>query len=302
MEKLIYELQILLELVIIQIEQILPYWLAGTLLGSVFSVYASRWIAQLAARMKNKSYSFTQAFLAALLGVASPVCMYGTIPMIAAFGKEKIPQYILATFMISSILLNPNLFLVGFALGAPLALLRLFASVAGGMLGGTLVYLFFQDKGFFDLNAFESYADARKTAGKKNFLKDAGKSMRITAPYLLLGIVLTALFDRYFPPQVMNTLFLQNKALSVLFMASAGVPVYLCGGGTIPLLKAWLDAGMSPGSAVAFMLSGPSTKLTNLSAVKIVLGTRNFIGYIAYSLLFSVLAGLLTDFAYQLTG
>jgi uncharacterized membrane protein YraQ (UPF0718 family) len=61
-------------------------------------------------------------------------------------------------------------------------------------------------------------------------------------------------------------------------------------------LKAWLNAGMSVGSAVAFMLSGPATKLTNLGAVKIVLGARNFMLYICYSLLFAVLAGLLTDF------
>lgn len=300
MTKLIDELQILLDLVVIQSEQILPFWLAGTLLGSIFSVYASKTIAQLAARMENKRYSFIQAFFAAILGASSPVCMYGTIPMVAALGKRKVPQYILATFMTSSILLNPNLFLMGFALGAPLALLRLLLSIAGGMLGGIFVFIFCKEKDFFDFSSFQRYAGGRPGTEKKSFWKDVGKSMRITAPYLMLGIVLTALFDRYFPPQVMNALFLQNKALSVLFMASAGVPVYLCGGGTIPLLKAWLEAGMSPGSAVAFMLSGPSTKLTNLSAVKIVLGARNFIFYIGYSLLFAIFAGLLTDFAYQL--
>jgi uncharacterized membrane protein YraQ (UPF0718 family) len=83
-------------------------------------------------------------------------------------------------------------------------------------------------------------------------------------------------------------------------MASAGVPVYLCGGGTIPLLGAWLRAGLSPGSAVAFMLSGPATKLTNLGAVKIILGARNFVFYILYGLLFAVVAGLLTDMAYRI--
>jgi uncharacterized membrane protein YraQ (UPF0718 family) len=222
--------------------------------------------------------------------------MYGTIPMIAALGRKNIPQYVLVTFMISSILLNPNLFLMGFALGTPLALLRLIISIAGGIAGGTLVFIFFKRKNFFNFSGFESYVDSDKTGTRKNYIKDVGKSMRITAPYLIIGIVLTALFDRYFPPEIMDALFLKNKALSVLFMASAGVPVYVCGGGTIPLLKAWLDAGMSAGSAVAFMLSGPATKLTNLGAVKIVLGTRNFILYICYSLLFAVLAGLLTDF------
>jgi len=35
---------------------------------------------------------------------------------------------------------------------------------------------------------------------------------------------------------------------------------------------AWLDNGMSMGSAAAFMITGPATKLTNLGAVKMVMG------------------------------
>lgn len=295
MENITYELQILLDLIVIQIRQIAPYWLGGTLLGSMVSVYAADKISRLAVLMSSEKYSLPQSVFAAFLGVASPVCMYGTIPMIAALGRKRVPQYILATFMFSSILLNPNLFITSFALGAPLALLRLAVSVAGGVLGGTFVYIFFRDKNFFRFDSFDTYIQEDKGKKRKNFIKDIGKSIRITAPYLLLGILLTALFDRYFPPQLLNVLFGQNKALSVLFMASAGVPVYLCGGGTIPLLREWLDAGMSTGSAVAFMLSGPATKLTNLSAVKIVLGVRNFMGYLVYSLVFAIVAGLITD-------
>lgn len=295
MENITYELQILLDLIVIQIRQIAPYWLGGTLLGSMVSVYAADKISRLAVLMSSEKYSLSQSVFAAFLGVASPVCMYGTIPMIAALGRKRVPQYILATFMFSSILLNPNLFITSFALGAPLALLRLAVSAAGGILGGTFVYIFFRDKNFFRFDSFDTYIQEDKGKKRKNFIKDIGKSIRITAPYLLLGILLTALFDRYFPPQLLNALFGQNKALSVLFMASAGVPVYLCGGGTIPLLREWLDAGMSTGSAVAFMLSGPATKLTNLSAVKIVLGVRNFMGYLGYSLVFAIVAGLITD-------
>ncbi len=298
MTKFIYELQIVFELILIQCKQILPYWLGGTLFASIISVFASAKITQLASRIGNKRYSFVQLGIAAVLGVASPVCMYGTVPILSILGKKNVPQYILAAFMISSILLNPNLFLMSFALGSSLALLRLFFSLAGGILGGTLVFVFFRNTAFFNFDHFKSDAAQDKTKIKKHFVKDVLKSIRITLPYLIIGIVLTALFDRYFPPSLMDALFLQNKALSVLFMASVGVPVYVCGGGTIPLLGAWLDAGMSRGSAIAFMLSGPATKLTNLSAIKIMLGTRNFVFYIFYCLLFAVLAGLLTNFAY----
>lgn len=77
--------------------------------------------------------------------------------------------------------------------------------------------------------------------------------------------------------------------------ATIGVPLYACGGGTIPLLQAWLMDGMSMGSASAFMITGPATKITNLGALKIVLGVKRFILYIAYVMAFSLLCGLVVN-------
>ena len=77
--------------------------------------------------------------------------------------------------------------------------------------------------------------------------------------------------------------------------ATIGVPVYMCGGGTIPLLQQWLLDGMSMGSAAAFMITGPATKITNLGAMKIVLGWKRFTAYMAFVILFSLAAGLLAD-------
>ena len=77
--------------------------------------------------------------------------------------------------------------------------------------------------------------------------------------------------------------------------ATIGVPMYACGGGTIPLLQGWLANGMSMGSAAAFMLTGPSTKITNLGALKIAMGMKNFILYILYVMGFSFLTGIIVN-------
>ncbi len=77
--------------------------------------------------------------------------------------------------------------------------------------------------------------------------------------------------------------------------ATIGVPLYACGGGTIPLLIQWLEDGMSMGSAAAFMITGPATKITNLGAVKIVLGIKRFILYIAFVMIFSLATGVLIN-------
>jgi uncharacterized membrane protein YraQ (UPF0718 family) len=46
---------------------------------------------------------------------------------------------------------------------------------------------------------------------------------------------------------------------------------------------------------MAFMISGPATKITNLGAVKIILGMRNFILYIAFNMGFAVITGYVVD-------
>jgi hypothetical protein len=163
-------------------------------------------------------------------------------------------------------------------------------SLAAGILAGLLVRLFLSRQQLFRFDQFEPAQQKKKT-----FWRDFGKGLRITAPYLMVGILLTALFDLYIPASLVGRLFGANRGLGVLLAVSLSIPTYVCGGGTVPLLAAWLGAGMSVGSAIAFMLAGPATKLTNLGAVKIVLGLRNFMLYLGYCLLFAILAGFLAD-------
>ena len=49
------------------------------------------------------------------------------------------------------------------------------------------------------------------------------------------------------------------------------------------------------GSAAAFMITGPATKITNLGALKIALGAKNFALYFAFVILFSLLTGFLVN-------
>ena len=113
--------------------------------------------------------------------------------------------------------------------------------------------------------------------------------------YWVLGILLSALFQRYVPQDLMTDLFGGNEAFGVLMAVTIGVPLYACGGGTIPLLQSRLLDGMSMGSAGAFMITGPSTKITNLGALKIVLGLRHFLLYLAFVMVYSFVTGLIVN-------
>lgn len=50
----------------------------------------------------------------------------------------------------------------------------------------------------------------------------------------------------------------------------------------------------------AFMITGPATKITNLGAVKIVLGIKRFFLYIAFVMVFSFVSGMLVNIIVQL--
>ena len=110
-------------------------------------------------------------------------------------------------------------------------------------------------------------------------------------------ILLSALFQRYVPRDLMVNVFGENEAWGVLMAATIGVPLYACGGGTIPLLQQWLWEGMSMGSAAAFMITGPATKITNLGALKIVMGWKRFSLYILFVIIFSFLCGIVVNLA-----
>ena len=59
--------------------------------------------------------------------------------------------------------------------------------------------------------------------------------------------------------------------------------------------RSWLADGMSMGSAAAFMITGPATKITNLGAMKIVLGWKQFILYILFTMAFAWGTGMIVD-------
>ena len=277
----------------VQLEQLLPYWVLGKMLGSAVSVFLKDRIHDTFRSLGEKKLGALGIVAASVLGIASPLCMYGTIPIAASFSKSGMKDDWLAAFMMSSILLNPQLILYSAALGTTALAVRIVTCFLCGVTAGVLVRIFFRRKSFFNFDGFEP-PKSRDTDPNPlvRYLKNLGRNIKATGLYFLIGILLSALFQRYVPSDVMTGLFGGNEAWGVLMAATIGVPLYACGGGTIPLLQGWLWDGMSMGSAASFMLTGPATKITNLGALKIILGLRHFLLYLAYVMLFSLAAGL----------
>lgn len=280
----------------VQLQQIFGYWVIGIVIGSCISVFLKDRIHSLFRAMGNSHFGILGLIPASLLGIASPLCMYGTIPLAASISRSGMRDDWLAAFMMTSILLNPQLIIYSAALGNTALMVRIVSSFLCGVVAGLLVRVFYKRRAFFDFSSFDEPANHDTDPNiLLRLLKNIGRNIRATGPMFLLGIVLSALFQRYVPQNVMVDMFGGNEAWGVLMAATIGVPLYACGGGTIPLIQQWLMDGMSMGNAAAFMLTGPSTKITNLGAVKIVLGMKRFLLYIAYVMIFSFATGLLVN-------
>lgn len=277
----------------VQFRQIFGYWVLGMVLGSAVSVFLKDHIHNTFRRLGEKKLGVFGIIIASLLGIASPLCMYGTIPIAASFSKSGIKDDWLAAFMMSSILLNPQLIVYSEALGSAALIIRIVTCFFCGILAGFVVRLFYKERAFFRFDGFEE-PKSRDTDPNLllRFLKNLVRNIRATGLYFLIGIALSALFQRYVPADALTAVFGGNEAFGVLMAATIGVPLYACGGGTIPLLQQWLYDGMSMGSAAAFMITGPATKITNLGALKIVLGMKRFLLYFIFVMLFAFMIGV----------
>lgn len=72
----------------VQLDQILDFWLLGMLIGSAVSVFGKERIRRLFTGLSQSRAGLFGLVPACLLGIASPLCMYGTIPIAASFAAK----------------------------------------------------------------------------------------------------------------------------------------------------------------------------------------------------------------------
>ncbi len=123
----------------IQIRQIAPYWALGIVLGSFVSVFGKKYIHGAFAKIGQRKMGWLGVIPASILGIASPLCMYGTIPIAASFSEQGVKDDYLAAFMMSSILLNPQLIFYSGALGQTALIIRCASCFLCGCAAGWLI-------------------------------------------------------------------------------------------------------------------------------------------------------------------
>ncbi|MEX1375906.1 MAG: permease [Eubacteriales bacterium] len=281
-------------LVLYQLKLIVPFWAVGILAGSVLSVYFDSQLTNLLNKINNYKSIYLAIIIGSVLGALSPITMYGMVPIVILMHSKGMHQSVLISFIVTSVLINPNVVFYSFVLGADIALLRLLICILTGFIAGILARIFLKNKEIFSFT-FEDTPKNKKRAKYQLLLNNIYKSFKKTAPYLLLGVALTAVFEKFMPKDIFTNIFVNNTGLGVLFGAALGVPLYFCGGGTIALIHSWMSYGMSTGSIMAFVVAGPGTKINNVLAISTMINKKYLLLYLMFIVAISIILGLLID-------
>ena len=209
--------------------------------------------------------------------VATPFCSCGTTAVILGMMASSMPLAPIVAFMVASPLSSPEGLLYGAGLfGWPFALFHFGASIAIGLAAGAVAATL-ERRGLLAGQArFEGRAGAMRAsaaacscAAKPRparrmclaALDVARKLLPMFAGFAFVGYLL----DGLMPPTWIPALFGEGKAYSVPLAATIGLPLYLSSEASLPLVRAFLDSGMSRGAIMAFLIAGSGTSIGAIS-------------------------------------
>lgn len=111
--------------------------------------------------------------------------------------------------------------------------------------------------------------------------------------WLLIGLLVAGVLIALVPPQMLASW--GSGLPAMLLMALIGIPMYICATAATPIAAGLLIAGMSPGTALVFLLAGPVTSLATLGILRREMGNTALFAYVTGILVTTVLLGLMID-------
>ena len=280
----------------VQFERFFWYWVAGLVIGALISAFAKDRIFRLFGRMNGTRMGAFGIIPACLLRFANPLWLSGTLPIAASLERQGMRHDWLAAFMTASILLNPQMIVFSAALGSATLIVRIVTCLLCSCAAGLVIRFLYGNQPFFDFTDF-ALSESREPDGNGllRFLKELGRNFKATVLCFLGGVLLAVLFQQYIPEGYVAMLFGANRVRGVLLAAAVGLLFVANGSGSVPPLREWMVQGMSMGSAAAFMIVGPATRLTDLGALRKLLGTKRFLAYLLFVTAFAVAAGIVVN-------
>ncbi len=252
--------------------------------------------------------------IASIFGALSPLCSCGVIPLIASLLAAGVPLAPVMAFWIASPVMDPEMFiLTTAAISFNFALAKAGFAIALGLFAGFSVLLAQRSgllKNILRLDIKNSCAtscnpdnqnsvqlkfwnsDWRMTVFKQDFFQTSW----FLCKWLLLAFFIESLMVAYINPQWVQQTIGGDSFLVVPLAALIGMPSYLNGYAAIPMVGGLIDLGMSPGAAMAFMLTGAVSSIPAAIAVYALVRKQVFSFYILLGFSGSIIFGYIFQF------
>jgi len=210
----------------------------------------------------------SQSLKGTIAGLPVPICSCGVIPLYKGLIQAGTPKSAAISFLIASPEIGWASMLLSISLlGAPMTALR----VAGAALLAIILGVALGTKTKQRAERPKTTEKQQTSSLRESFAYGFGDLVDTTAPWILLGLGVAA-----FARPLLEGAWLASlpAGLDVIAAAIVGMPIYVCASGSTPLIAVLLAAGLSPGAAIAFLLTGPATNLTTFGVLKKMHGAR----------------------------
>ncbi|MDR2964749.1 MAG: permease [Treponema sp.] len=275
--------------------RLLPYLVAGIIVSELLKF--TSWT-KLVYKWVNKS-PVVSILSASVIGIISPLCTYGTVPVVIELYKSRVNIAPLFAFLAASSLINPQLFIMtAGGISLEMALVRTLAVFIFSFTAGLLCYLIpkkiivRKDMQPYDNGGEEIANREKKQFIAKDYLINCLKSIKHIGVYLLIGVLLSSIIELYIPKDLIAAAFQAGKVQSILAGALLGIPLSPCGGTAIPIVSGMIDNGMGKGTALAFFIVGPATRPAPLFSMGTLFTPLFLAAYCLFLILSAVLMGL----------
>ncbi len=280
-----------------------PYLLLGFLVAGLLSVVISpEWVER-----HLGGNGFGQVVKASLFGVPLPLCSCGVIPVAASLRRHGASKGATTAFLLSTPQTGVDSIAVTVGLLGPfLAVVRPVAAFVTGIFGGGLVQAF-SDENHTDASKSGEDPQAENCSSsccdedtpKRSKIAEALHYGLVILPRdignaLIFGVVISGLIAAFVAPQALES-YLGGGVLPMFAAMAIGIPLYVCATASTPIALGLIHAGLSPGAALVFLISGPATNTAALTTLWKVLGRRAAILYLVTVAVASLATGLAVD-------
>lgn len=270
---------------------LLPYVVAGALVGALLL------------RRRNSIFSTRLfklpipglIFFSALLGTVSPLCTMGTVPVVIGMVGCGFPISVGMAFLAASSLVNPQMLFIAFStIGPALTVTQWLSGIGTGCTAGLLTILF-EKQGIaivnkkLDVPAGQNISSNQKHTG---FFSNFLDQLEHVLFFVIGGTLAASIINVWLPEPLLFKLFSGADSFDVAAGAVLSIPMYVCGGGVLPVMEALMKKGLSSGAVLAFIIVGPATRLQALAALGAFMSKRALVFYIILICTWAVVAGI----------